>query len=67
MRTVNECCATEEQHSVLRFCEQTDLLQGILIKKYFLLTVGSVCRVKLFTVWRQKSKDFYAADFDALV
>jgi hypothetical protein len=30
-------------------CGQKDSMQRVLIKKYFLFTVGSVCRVKLFT------------------
>jgi hypothetical protein len=52
-------------------------MQRIFVKKCFLFTVGSVCRVKRFHLggieaevgkWlRQQTKDFYAAGFDALV
>jgi hypothetical protein len=43
----------EEQRSVVRFYGQKDSLQRIFIKKCFLFTVGSVCRVKPFTdEWR---------------
>jgi hypothetical protein len=51
MATVFEC-TTEEQRSVVRFffCGQKDSLQRISIKKYFLFTVESVCRVKRFTI-----------------
>jgi hypothetical protein len=42
-----EECNTEEQGSVVHFfCVQKDSLQRIFIKKCFLFTVGSVCRVK---------------------
>jgi hypothetical protein len=37
----------------VRDCWQKDLLQRIVIKKYFLFTVGSVCRVKPFITWWQ--------------
>jgi hypothetical protein len=49
MATVLEECITEEQRSVVRFYGQKDSMQRIFIKKYYLFTVGSVCRVKLFT------------------
>jgi hypothetical protein len=53
----------------------------VFIKKYFLFTVGGVCRVKRYhfcgkrfaddeeveTKVRNSSKHFYAADFDALI
>jgi hypothetical protein len=44
---------TEEQRSVVRFffVGKKDTLQRIFIEKYFLFTVGSVCRVKRFTIW----------------
>jgi hypothetical protein len=45
---VLEECITEEQRSVVRFCGQKDSKQRIFIKKYFLFTVVSVCRVKRF-------------------
>jgi hypothetical protein len=42
--------ATEDQHSVvLLFCGQRYSMQRIFIRKYFLFTVGSVCRLKRFT------------------
>jgi hypothetical protein len=37
---------TEEQRSVERFCGRKCSMQRMLIKKCFLFTVGSVCRVK---------------------
>jgi hypothetical protein len=40
---------TEEQRSIVTFCGQKDSMQRIFIKKCFLFTVGSVCRVKRFT------------------
>jgi hypothetical protein len=50
MATVPEDCTTEEQRSVVRiFCGQKDSMQRMFIKKFFLFTVGSVCRVKRFT------------------
>jgi hypothetical protein len=45
MTTVLEGCTTEEQCSVVRFL----WAKGLNAKKLFLFTVGSVCRVKLFT------------------
>jgi hypothetical protein len=39
----------EQQRSVVRFYGQKDSMQRIFIKKRFLYTVGSVCRVKWFT------------------
>jgi hypothetical protein len=32
-------------------------MQRIFIKKYFLFTAGSVCRVKRFKTWRNSLKD----------
>jgi hypothetical protein len=49
MTTVLEEYATEKQRSVVCFCRLKDLMQRIFIKKCFLFTVGSVCRVKRFT------------------
>jgi hypothetical protein len=54
MATVLEECTNEEQRSVVRFCGQKDSMQRILIKKCFLFTVGSVCRIKRFTSGWQK-------------
>jgi hypothetical protein len=49
--TVLEEYTTEEQRSCCYFfCEQKNSMQRIFIKKYFLLTVGSVCRVKRFNL-----------------
>jgi hypothetical protein len=41
--------STEEHRCVVCFCEQKDSMQRIFIKNFFFFTVGSVCRVKLFT------------------
>jgi hypothetical protein len=49
MATVLQECTTEEQRSVVCFCWRKDSMQRIFIKKCFLFTVGSVCRVKRFT------------------
>jgi hypothetical protein len=52
MATVHEEYTIEEQHSVVRFLFflwANGSIQRILIKKLFLFTVGSVCRVELFT------------------
>jgi hypothetical protein len=49
-------CSTEEQRSDMHFfCGQKDSMQRIFIKKYFLFTVGSVCRVKRFTAGSRNS------------
>jgi hypothetical protein len=47
MVTVLEKYSTEEQRSVVHFFGQKDSMQTMLIKKCFLFTVGSVCRVCL--------------------
>jgi hypothetical protein len=39
------------------FCGQKDSVQRMFIKKCFLFTVGSVCRVKRFTTGRQTFPD----------
>jgi hypothetical protein len=52
MATVLEF-TTEEQRSVVLFCGQKDSMQRIFIKKCFLFTVGSVCRVKRFHLGRR--------------
>jgi hypothetical protein len=50
MATVPEECTTEEQRSFVSFFYgQKDSKQRISINKYFMLTVGIVCRVKWFT------------------
>jgi hypothetical protein len=49
MATVLEGCTTEKQRCVVRFLWEKDSMQNIFLKKYFLCTVGSVCRVKRFT------------------
>jgi hypothetical protein len=38
----------------MRFCGQKDSMQRIFIQKYFLFTMGSVCRVKRFTTEWQR-------------
>jgi hypothetical protein len=50
MATVFEGCTTGERSFVVRFCGQKDSVQRIFIKKYFLFTVGSICRVKQFSL-----------------
>jgi hypothetical protein len=48
MATVLEECTTKEQRSVVCFlCVQKDLMLSIFIKKCFLFTVGSVCRITI--------------------
>jgi hypothetical protein len=42
-------CTAEEQRCVMRLCGQKDSMQRMFIKKCFLFTVESVCRVKRFT------------------
>jgi hypothetical protein len=50
MATVLEECTTEEQRSLVRFLwGKKDAMQRIFLKKYFLCTVGNVCRVKRLT------------------
>jgi hypothetical protein len=49
MATVLMKCTAEDQRSVFNFCGQKDSMQRIFMKKCFLLTAGSVCRVKRFT------------------
>jgi hypothetical protein len=50
MATVLEAYTTEEQRSFVPFFYgQNDSMQRIFIKKYFLFTVGSICRVKPYT------------------
>jgi hypothetical protein len=49
MATVFVDFTTEEQSSIVLFCGQSYSMQMIFIKKCFLFTVGSVCRVKRFT------------------
>jgi hypothetical protein len=48
MATLLQCIA-EEQCSAMLFYGQKGSVQRILIKKNFLFTVGSVCRLKRFT------------------
>jgi hypothetical protein len=50
-------CNTEEQ-SCCAFCGQKDSMQRIFIKKCFLFTVGSVCRVKWFTTRSKNMANF---------
>jgi hypothetical protein len=54
MAIVLEECTEEEQLPVVRsFCGQKDSMQRVFIKKCFLFTVGSVCRVERFTTgWK---------------
>jgi hypothetical protein len=52
-----DVCTTEEQRSVVRFCGQKYSIQRIFIKKCFILTAGSVCRVRRFTTGCQTLAD----------
>jgi hypothetical protein len=55
MATVLEGCTTEEQRSVVRFCGEKDSVNRMFINKYFLYTVGSVCRAKRFATGSRNS------------
>jgi hypothetical protein len=57
MATVPEVYTTEEQRFFVRFCGQKDSMQRIFIKKCFLLTVGSVCHVKRFSLGGNRFTD----------
>jgi hypothetical protein len=58
MAAVLEEFYTEEQRSVLRFFGvQKDSVQRIFIKKCFLFTVGSVCRLKRFHLGGRRFAD----------
>jgi hypothetical protein len=46
MAMVLECILPEISVLLCVFCGQKDSMQRILIKKYFLFTVGSICCVK---------------------
>jgi hypothetical protein len=57
METVLEY-TTEGQRSVVRiFCGQKDSMQRMFIKKCFMFTVGSVCRVKRFHLGGKRFAD----------
>jgi hypothetical protein len=55
MATVLEVYTIKEHRPIVCFCEQKDSLQRIFIKKYFLFTVGAVCRVKRFITGSRNS------------
>jgi hypothetical protein len=55
MATVLEVYTTEVQRYLVRLCGHKDSMQRIFVKKYFLFTVGSVCRVKRFTTGSRNS------------
>jgi hypothetical protein len=59
MATVLDECNTEEQRFVVRFSVGRGSMERIFIKKYFLFTVGSVCRVKQFTIWSRNSSRMF--------
>jgi hypothetical protein len=48
-------CTTEEKSSIVRFYNQEERMQSIFIKKCFLFTVESVCRLKRFATWSRNS------------
>jgi hypothetical protein len=65
MATVFEMCFNEDRPSIVRyFCEQKDSMQRIFIKKCFLFTVGSVCRVKRLTTGSKKFSQGRSKDAD---
>jgi hypothetical protein len=53
---LDECITEEQRSGVPSFCGQKDAIQRIFIKKCFLFTVGSVCRVKRFTTGPRNSQ-----------
>jgi hypothetical protein len=55
MATVLEAYTNEKQRSVMSFCGQRDSMPNIFIKKCFLFTMGSFCRVKWFTTGSRNS------------
>jgi hypothetical protein len=55
MVMVPDECTTEEQRSLVRFLWAENSMQRIFMKKCFLFTVGSVCRIKLFTTGSRNS------------
>jgi hypothetical protein len=57
-----EDSTTDEQCSVVRFCGQKDSMQRKLTKKFFMFTVGSVCRVKRFTTWSRNVANAFTDD-----
>jgi hypothetical protein len=57
MATVLEGCTTEEQRSVVRFLWTKGLNEKDIRKECFLFTVGSVCRVKRFSLGGKLSAD----------
>jgi hypothetical protein len=50
MATVLEVCTTEKRSFVVRLCGQKDSMQSMFMKKCLLYTVGSVRRLKRFTI-----------------
>jgi hypothetical protein len=54
MVTMREECTTEEQRSVVCFMWAKGLSAKIFIKKFFLFTMESVCRVKRFITGGEK-------------
>jgi hypothetical protein len=55
MATVLEVCTTVISVQLCVLCWQKDSMQRTFIKKCFLFTVGSVCRVKRFTTGSRNS------------
>jgi hypothetical protein len=60
--TVLEECIPKSSVLLCAFCGQKDSVQGIFIKKYFLFTAGSVCRLKWFTTGLRNSLSKVADD-----
>jgi hypothetical protein len=58
MATVLEECTTQKQPSVVRFfVGKNDSIQKIFIKKYFVFMIGTVCRVKRFSLGVKRFAD----------
>jgi hypothetical protein len=65
MATVLEMYTAEEQLSVfLSFCGCKDSMQKAFIIKYFLITVGSICCVKRFSLDGKRFADGEEVDME---
>jgi hypothetical protein len=57
MATVIEEYNNEEQSSIVQFCGQKDTTRKTFVKKFYLFTVGSVCRLKRFSLGSKRFAD----------
>jgi hypothetical protein len=64
MATMLKEDTTEEQRAVVgSFCGQKNVMQSLFIRKCFLFTARSVCRVKRFTAGSRNSlEDLFYSD-----